>query len=205
MRCAVPRQPVKCDPASGLRVEAVVVSAPLTVLRPMLAVGLMLMLAPTASMHGQTERQRAPSVLVDPRPIRLPIVDGADIRFQRISTADALAQTKVDQIVQDDLGFMWFGTPYGLNRYDGYVFKDFVHDPGNAKSLSGVSVHALFKDRDGALWVGCDQYLNRFNQVTETFTRYPIPFVTHISQDSAGMLWLATVSGLWRLDPATGR
>jgi PAS domain S-box-containing protein len=145
-----------------------------------------------------------PQASVDPRAIRLPIVDGRDIRFARLSTPEGLSQTKVGQIVQDDQGFMWFGTQYGLNRYDGYNFKLFVHDPRNSNSLSGVYINALFKDRDGALWVGCDQFLNKFNRTTETFTRYPVPFVNHISQDSAGILWLATAQGLHSLDPKAG-
>ena len=145
-----------------------------------------------------------PQARVNPRSVTLPVVDGKGIRFTRLSTAEGLSQTKVGQIVQDDQGFMWFGTQYGLNRYDGYNFKLFVHDPRNPNSLGGVYVDALFKDRDGTLWVGCDQFLNKFNRATEKFTRYPVPFVTHISQDSAGILWLATVNGLYSLDPATG-
>src|SRR6266705_373714 len=146
-----------------------------------------------------------PQASVDPRQVRLPVIDGTDIRFARLSTADGLSQTKVAQIVQDDQGFMWFGTQYGLNRFDGYNFKVFVHDPGNPTSLSGVFISALFKDRDGVLWVGCDQFLNKFDRTTETFARYPVPFVTHISQDTAGLLWLATGAGLYSLDPAIGR
>jgi hypothetical protein len=90
-----------------------------------------------------------PMARVDPRPIQAPIIDGTDIRFARISTADGLSQTKVSQIVQDNQGFMWFGTQYGLNRYDGYNFKVFAHDPGNPNSFSGVYIRSLFKDRDG--------------------------------------------------------
>ena len=145
---------------------------------------------------------------VDPRTITLPVVDGNDIRFRftRLSTENGLSQTKVLNIVQDNQGFMWFGTQYGLNRYDGYNFKVFVHDPMNPNSLSGVYINALFKDRDGALWVGCDQLLNRLEPSTEIFTKYQLPSVTHISQDTAGMLWLATHgSGLYSLDPKTGR
>ena len=67
---------------------------------------------------------------------------------------------------------MWFGTQYGLNRYDGYNYKLFVHDPRNPNSLSGVEVNALFKDRDGALWVGCDQFLNKFNRANETWSTF---------------------------------
>jgi len=67
---------------------------------------------------------------------------------------------------------MWFGTQYGLNRYDGYDFKVFVPDPRNPNSLSGVFISALFKDRDGTLWVGCDRFLNKFESATEKFTHY---------------------------------
>jgi ligand-binding sensor domain-containing protein/signal transduction histidine kinase len=146
-----------------------------------------------------------PQANVDPRPIRFPVIDATDNRFERLSTTDGLSQRRVSQIVQDDQGFMWFGTQYGLNRYDGYNFKVFVHDPRNPNSLSGVFINALFKDRDGTLWVGCDQFLNKFEPATETFTRYPVRDVNHLSQDTAGTLWLATGTGLYRLDPATGR
>ncbi len=157
------------------------------------------------AFHSPLAVDPVPQARVNPRTIRLPIVDGTDLRFARTSMADGLSQTKAGQIGQDDQGFMWFGTQYGLNRFDGYNFKVLVHDPGNQGSLSGVFISALFKDRDGVLWVGCDQFLNKFDRETETFTRYPVPFVTHISQDSAGILWLATGTSLYGLDPATGR
>jgi len=150
-------------------------------------------------------RQAGSQVAVNPQSIRLPIVDATDNRFVRLSTAQGVSQIKVDQIAQDDEGFMWFGTRYGLYRYDGYSFKVFVHDPGNPNSLDGVVVNALFKDRDGVLWAGCDQSLNRFDRTTETFKQYPIPFASHITQDTAGILWLASRNGLYRLDPASGR
>jgi PAS domain S-box-containing protein len=151
---------------------------------------------------------------VEPRPIPVPVVDGKGIRFTRLSTDDGLSQTKVSQIVQDNQGFMWFGSQYGLNRYDGYKFKVFKHEPGVANSLSGVYIYSLFKDRSGTLWVGCDEFLDRFDPVTETFTHYRIDTadaqgetvpVTHISQDHTDNLWLSTSRGLYRFDPSTGR
>jgi len=137
--------------------------------------------------------------------MRLPVIDGNDIRFTHVSTTQGLSQTRVPSAVKDDQGFMWFGTQYGLNRYDGNSFRLFAHDPRNPNSFSGVYITALFKDREGRLWIGCEQFLERFEPRTETFTRYLIRGVSHISQDSAGQLWLATGTGLWSLDPATGQ
>ncbi len=155
-----------------------------------------------------------PQAHVDPHTIILPVVDGKDIRFTRLSTEEGLSQTRVLQIVQDDQGFMWFGSQYGLNRYDGYKFKVFKHEPGNPNSLSGVFISSLFKDRSGSLWIGCDEFLDKFDPVTETFTHYRIDTtgrqgetvpVTNISQDHRGILWLATLRGLYRFDPSSGR
>jgi signal transduction histidine kinase/ligand-binding sensor domain-containing protein len=146
-----------------------------------------------------------PQPRMAPEAVHVPVIEGSDLKFRRLSTADGLSQTRVEEIVQDDRGFIWFGTQYGLNRFDGYEFKVFVHDPRNANSLSGVVVTALFKDRSGALWVGCNQFLDRFDPRTETFT--PIGrfggAVVHISQDRSDTLWLATEDGLYSLDPTT--
>ncbi|HWZ74975.1 MAG TPA: two-component regulator propeller domain-containing protein, partial [Candidatus Sulfotelmatobacter sp.] len=142
--------------------------------------------------------------------MRIPAIDGDDIRFSRLTTAQGLSQTQANEIVQDDQGFIWFGTQYGLDRYDGYEFKVFTHDPAQENSLSCVYIHSLFKDRSGSLWVGCDQFLDRFDSLHETFTHYRIDAgevantVSQISQDQTGMLWLATGSGLFRLNPDTG-
>ena len=146
-----------------------------------------------------------------PRSVRIPAIDGDDIRFSRLSTAQGLSQTQANQIVEDDQGFIWFGTQYGLDRYDGYEFKVFTHDPARENSLSCVYIHSLFKDRSGSLWVGCDQFLDRFDSLHETFTHYHIDagevanYVSQISQDRIGRLWLATGSGLFRLNPDTAQ
>jgi signal transduction histidine kinase/ligand-binding sensor domain-containing protein len=155
-----------------------------------------------------------PQAQIDPHSVRLPLTDGEDIQFSRLSTKEGLSQTRVAQIVQDDEGFLWFGTQYGLDRYDGYKFKVFVHDPTRENSLSCAFVYSLFKDRDGTLWVGCNHDVDRFDKMSESFTHYRIEgevsnglpvTVFDISQDHTGALWLSTGNGLYRLDPSTGR
>ena len=152
-----------------------------------------------------------PAVQIDPHTVRLPVVDGKGLRFTRLSPADGLSHTRVTQIVQDDQGFLWFGTAFGLNRYDGYKFKVFMHDPRQPNSIGDNLIMALFKDRSGMLWVSTNRFLDRLDPTTEKFTHYqvdaddPAGIVVHISQDRTGMLWLASGTGLHRLDPTTGK
>ena len=53
-------------------------------------------------------------------PIRLPVIDAKDLRFTRFSTEQGLSRSRVDHMLQDNHGFLWFGTHNGLNRFDGY-------------------------------------------------------------------------------------
>ena len=149
-----------------------------------------------------------PSARVAPDVVVLPVETRRDITFRRTRLEDGLSQTRVSHIVQDDRGFLWFGTQHGLNRFDGRDYRLFKHEAGQPGSLSGVFIYALFKDRDGSLWVGSDQGLDTYDPATETFRHVPLdegnPVVNHVSQDGEGILWLATVQGLYRLDPRTG-
>jgi ligand-binding sensor domain-containing protein len=108
-----------------------------------------------------------PDARIDSLPNKIPLVDGQDIQFRRISRDTRLSQTRVAWAVQDGLGFMWFGTQYGLNRYDGYSSKVFKYELGQPNSLSCVYIRSLFVDRSGTLWVGCDRFLDKFDPVTE--------------------------------------
>jgi len=152
-----------------------------------------------------------PQPILDTSQAPLPLIEGHGIVFTRISTADGLSQTRTAQIAQDDRGFIWFGTQHGLNRYDGYKFRVFLHEPGRPGSIAGNFIYSVFKDRSGMLWIGCEQSLDRLDPATEEFRHYrlerdgsePGP-VLHISQDRSGTLWLASGSGLRSLNPRTG-
>ncbi len=150
----------------------------------------------------------ATDVGADSRTVQLPVVEGKDVRFTHL-TSEQL-QRSVEEVLQDDQGFIWFGTRDGLKRYDGYRIREFRSDPDDPHSLSGNRIWAIFKDRSGNLWVGTDPGLDRYDPVGERFIRYRAEPagslegpIYNIYQDREGVMWLATLHGLNRFDPAT--
>jgi len=100
-------------------------------------------------------------------------------------------------------GFLWFGTMYGLLRYDGYSYEAYRYDPDNPSSLSNDDITALFEDHRGDLWIGTyGGGLNRFDRSTGTFERMfddgdttggvAPRFVWAIAEDSSGVVWIGT-------------
>src|SRR5450432_459120 len=75
------------------------------------------------------------------------------INVESIGINKGLSQGMINCIAQDHVGFMWFGTMDGLNRYDGYKFQVFRNDPFDKKSVSGNFISAIFEDSKQRLWI----------------------------------------------------
>src|ERR1700693_3281625 len=81
------------------------------------AVSLAVLLSAVAKAEGNFASKSSSAVeqvSVNRRTIRVPLIEGNDIRFTRLSTAAGVPQPRVSDIVHDDQGFLWFGTQYGL-------------------------------------------------------------------------------------------
>ncbi|MGB7731544.1 MAG: two-component regulator propeller domain-containing protein [Candidatus Acidiferrum sp.] len=139
--------------------------------------------------------------------VTLPIVDGTDLRFTQISFGQGPSHARISAIVQDNQGFLWFGTQDGLRRYDGYRTRVYRHDSANPNTVSGDFIFDLFRDHAGNIWIASNEYLDSYDPAAEVFTHYAnAPFgaqVQHINEDRSGIIWLATNSGLVRLNPST--
>ncbi len=133
------------------------------------------------------------------------------LKFEHISVEQGLSQSTVNCILQDSLGFLWFGTPDGLNRYDGYNFKVYRHDSQNPNSLSDNHIMALAEDQEGVLWIATrGGGLNRYDRLTDTFTHdlhnpydrssLTNDWVASLYIDRNGILWVGTGDGLDRFE-----
>ncbi|MBI3194605.1 MAG: hypothetical protein HYZ34_09105 [Ignavibacteriae bacterium] len=126
-----------------------------------------------------------------------------NLRFAHLTTSDGLSEGVVYRILQDSKGYLWFATHEGLNRYDGYSFKTFKHDPYDSLSLCNNQVTALFEDSRGILWVGTQKGAQRFDRNTETFhkmtrgtndsTLFLLGGIGAFAEDRFGNLWIGAV------------
>ena len=85
-----------------------------------------------------------------------------------------LSNNSVNSIFKDHSGLMWFGTYDGLNRYDGYDFKIFRHNPGDPGSIVNSWVGAIGEDSLYRLWVGTANGISIYDPVHGNFN--PVPF-----------------------------
>ena len=137
-----------------------------------------------------------------------------DIVFEHYSIEQGMSASIVRCMIQDKIGYLWFGTYSGLDRYDGISFKSYKNIPGDTSSLINAFVQCLLEDKDGNLWIGTTNGLEKFNRSTETFTHFKIfdeekinewnNNIFSICEDRYGYLWLGTGDGLNKFDPATG-
>ena len=123
--------------------------------------------------------------------------------FRHLTNAEGLSDGIVQALVQDKYGFMWIGTKYGLNRFDGINIKTFFSKQGDSTSLGNNYIHSLYCDTKANLWVGTFHGLSRYNHSTNSFVNYKAPrtvIITGILEDKKGRIWLAADDGLWIVD-----
>ena len=75
-------------------------------------------------------------------------------KFEYITPENGLSQGNIECIFQDRMGFMWFGTFNGLNRFDGYSIQIYNHDIDDPNSLSHEHIVKMCEDEDGKIWLG---------------------------------------------------
>ena len=140
--------------------------------------------------------------------------NGAGRELPQFGLNEGLSNNSVTVLFQDDDGFLWIGTEDGLNRYDGYEFRTFRHDPSDEYSISGNYIQTIMEDEEGNLWIGTrNSGLNKLDHSTGEFVSYissdsksslPENSVYGIIEDAKGRVWVKTLNyiSLFKSDSA---
>ncbi|MFZ9031890.1 MAG: two-component regulator propeller domain-containing protein [Robiginitalea sp.] len=139
------------------------------------------------------------------------------ISFEEVRNLNGNSLGKINAMVQDRQGFMWFSDQSNgaIVRYDGSNLEFFNHDPENPNSLGGPYPESMWVSESGIIWIGFyGQGLDRFDPVSNTFTHYrhdpndaeslAHDYVWAILEDHLGNIWVGTQDGLDLLDKEKG-
>ena len=129
---------------------------------------------------------------------------------EKIESEGGFPSNLVYKIYQDSKGFIWFGTMYGLYRYDGVNYNSYRYNPFDSTTIGNDDVISIFEDSKGYLWFGTYMGgVSRYDSKTSTFTRFVHKensnslcdnTVWSITEDMAGVLWFGTSNGLCKFE-----
>ena len=117
-----------------------------------------------------------------------------------------LTSSLISATVQDQDGYIWIGTVYGLSKLDGTEMTEYFQDQEEDTLLDNF-ISSIYCDRDNRIWVGTITGMQMYCPETDSFRSVSfeglsfVPNVTQIIQLKSGRIWL-TVSrlGVYELD-----
>jgi ligand-binding sensor domain-containing protein len=95
-------------------------------------------------------------------------------RFNYLTVDVGLSHTDANDIAQDKLGYMWIGTNFGIDRYDGYNIKKFYNSNEPLNNSYNNRIVCLYPGANGEIWLGTEGGLQCFDSKTEKYTNYKI-------------------------------
>jgi len=123
--------------------------------------------------------------------------------FKHFQVEEGLSNNTVLTSIQDNDGFMWFGTKDGLNRFDGYRFKTYRSNGDPIHSLGSNYIQSMH-EYDGTIWVGTDKGLYHYDKKLDHFTVFNEAIsdrINDINHDQKGNIWFLSGNILYKYAP----
>ncbi|WP_296386493.1 sensor histidine kinase, partial [Winogradskyella sp.] len=123
--------------------------------------------------------------------------------FRNLTVNDGLSQNSIVSIAQDSIGYVWFATQDGLNKYDGRSFTHYDKQFQDITRTTYSHLGQLYTDEFGDFWIySLNGWLERYNYKTKTFEGViEISNVTKIYRPTKEKLWIGTLeNGLYEID-----
>ena len=100
--------------------------------------------------------------------LALPLAAAGVYLFKTLDARNGLISSQINCILKDQRGYMWFGTPAGLYRFDGYTFKNFQSNSQDGSSLPDSYIISLQEMLDGKADPGFSQWIREVLDTGET-------------------------------------
>lgn len=130
----------------------------------------------------------------------------------RLYTSNDLSSSLIRCIIQDKYGFIWVGTNYGLNRFDGYKFSTYLCNPADTTTIQDNDIVKLYPYSKEFLFVATNRGLYKYSYLTNCFQHIVLEKkdekirVSSLIEDGKHNLLIGTAGyGAYRLDMTTGK
>ena len=130
----------------------------------------------------------------------------------RLYTSNDLSSSLIRCIIQDKYGFIWVGTNYGLNRFDGYKFSTYLCNPADTTTIQDNDIVKLYPYSKEFLFVATNRGLYKYSYLTNRFQHIVLEKkdekirVSSLIEDGKHNLLIGTSGyGAYRLDMTTGK
>jgi ligand-binding sensor domain-containing protein len=129
------------------------------------------------------------------------VVEAQTYPFRTYSIENGLSEAVVNTITQDKDGYLWIGTGYGLNRFDGVGFKNYYVEDG----LLNNGIQSLYAVGKNELWIGTEGGVNvmRKDSIHTIPELQPLTSssILSIYKDRQNEFWFTTDGeGVWHWD-----
>ena len=130
----------------------------------------------------------------------------------RLYTSNDMSSSLIRCIIQDKYGFIWVGTNYGLNRFDGYKFSTYLCNPADTTTIQDNDIVKLYPYSKEFLFVATNRGLYKYSYLTNCFQHIVLEKkdekirVSSLIEDGKHNLLIGTAGyGAYRLDMTTGK
>ncbi len=126
--------------------------------------------------------------------------------FNNRGIKNGLSNGRVIAMAEDQNGFIWFGTASGLNRFDGYDFKVFLHNEQDSTSINDNYIDKIVKGPLHSLWIYTPKGWNRYNAANEQFESRPKRWLAQLGLPHEWFKTIVTDSrgNFWFIYPGEG-
>ena len=136
----------------------------------------------------------------------VPLAAAAVYLFKMLDTRNGLTISQINCVLKDSRGYIWLGTPSGLYRYDGYVFRNFQSNSQDGSSLLDSYIISIQESLEGTLWVQTSSGMCVYHPQSESFERDMKQVYSRmgIEGDIPTQVFIDSHKNLWAVVPNKG-
>jgi len=142
--------------------------------------------------------------------VNLKALISQNFQYKYYNEKDGLSTNSIDNFCFDSERFLWIGTPFGLNRFDGNTFEKFYNIPTDSTSIADNNIQKIFEDSKKRIWIGSNAGISLFLPQKRAFRNFepdstllPTRGITFsaLCEDKKGNIWVGTKNELLIFEP----